>query len=47
MTQPDDIHEQDAQIVDRLTAEVRGALAYLRAGQGYGTITVRLLLVLK
>jgi hypothetical protein len=37
-----DVDVHDDQIVAELTSEVKGALAYLRDGQGFGTITVRL-----
>jgi hypothetical protein len=39
---PDDVDAHDAQVVADLTDQVREALAYLRDGQGFGTITVRM-----
>lgn len=41
-TLPNDMAAYDEQIVNKLAGEVKGALAYLRGAQGFGTITIRL-----
>jgi hypothetical protein len=40
--QSNDTQAKDQQIMNELAGEVRSALAYLRAAQGFGKITVRL-----